>query len=315
MNDTKICPYCGKEIKAVAQKCRFCGKWLNEEIHIGKPNNPNDINQREISEKLNTKQIPEPKSKTYNKLTQEDAIEKQVQRFNIFMLLFMFLPAIIFIIIKPYLHEIPFIHDNQNIEIKSDIKNKNLSTILNQIDIYQARYWAIVKRNDVFFTQNNNIIENDGGDLSDLFNEVIEKININNSYLKQLLKEETQYNKKASKFFKFGNIFKFSRSTRITLNQFNPKKDISKLVVCDNQFHETLDNLLNELYQQIGTTVNSNDFEQLKQSQAKWLNDVNSYRNTYSINMNNEASDKHNEMFFINTTWEFRILLLMMYLS
>lgn len=31
MSDTKICPYCGKEIKAVAIKCKHCGAWLNSD--------------------------------------------------------------------------------------------------------------------------------------------------------------------------------------------------------------------------------------------------------------------------------------------
>lgn len=32
--EKKQCPYCGEYIAISAQKCRFCGKWLNEQMQI-----------------------------------------------------------------------------------------------------------------------------------------------------------------------------------------------------------------------------------------------------------------------------------------
>lgn len=41
MNDTKLCPYCGGEIKAIAKKCKHCGKWLvASEVHHENVNKP-----------------------------------------------------------------------------------------------------------------------------------------------------------------------------------------------------------------------------------------------------------------------------------
>lgn len=37
MNDTKICPYCGEEIKFTAKKCRHCGEWLDETVKSQTP--------------------------------------------------------------------------------------------------------------------------------------------------------------------------------------------------------------------------------------------------------------------------------------
>jgi hypothetical protein len=34
-SDTKLCPMCGEEIKAIARKCRFCGEYFDEEGGVG----------------------------------------------------------------------------------------------------------------------------------------------------------------------------------------------------------------------------------------------------------------------------------------
>lgn len=36
--ETKLCPYCGEEILAVAKKCKHCGKWLSEPNVTATPN-------------------------------------------------------------------------------------------------------------------------------------------------------------------------------------------------------------------------------------------------------------------------------------
>ena len=46
VSETKQCPYCGETIKALAKKCRFCGQWLNE------------VETKKSSETPKTKQCP-----------------------------------------------------------------------------------------------------------------------------------------------------------------------------------------------------------------------------------------------------------------
>lgn len=70
MEDTKKCPYCGGEIKAVAKKCKHCGKWLVE----------GDINKDEQTDLQND--APEQNSKTEmpgNNITQVSATETTEQ--------------------------------------------------------------------------------------------------------------------------------------------------------------------------------------------------------------------------------------------
>lgn len=60
MEETKKCPYCGKEILAVAKKCKHCKKWLSKEVeqtkemlsegpHEPAPIESNDSTQKESS--------------------------------------------------------------------------------------------------------------------------------------------------------------------------------------------------------------------------------------------------------------------------
>ena len=78
MEDTKRCPYCGEEIKAVAKKCRFCGQWLDEESNEVKsneevkPQNDASVEQmapkEEVKDDNKTPTVSKPNSGTNSKV-------------------------------------------------------------------------------------------------------------------------------------------------------------------------------------------------------------------------------------------------------
>ena len=119
-NDTKICPYCGQEIKAIAKKCRFCGKWLDEDDR-------GDNNKPQKQQKINSQ------NEAINRIIKDkNKDEKQTNKYIIFILIFMFLPAIIFILIKPVLPKMKnFDHQSkQNSNLTNNFMNENDNDII-----------------------------------------------------------------------------------------------------------------------------------------------------------------------------------------
>ncbi len=46
MEETKKCPYCGKEIMSIAKKCRYCGRWVDGSDETQTSNNSMAINSQ-----------------------------------------------------------------------------------------------------------------------------------------------------------------------------------------------------------------------------------------------------------------------------
>ena len=217
-NDEKQCPYCGELIKTKAKKCRYCGEYIKTNVDINS-NNKNAIFICIIIflcvlTMINLFIFISPKNNSDNKYI-DTKVEKQ-----------------------------------ETVQTPKVIQNqKKYSDILNKIDRYQAQYWQIIERNDMFLTccgEEEDFIAKDIRDLKRLKNTVISQINKNNIYLKKY------YNTK-------NNHAECTGDTTY---------DMSMAALQD---YKSIDKLLNEVYQVVRKKLPPEDFEKLKQSEIKWI--------------------------------------------
>ena len=136
-------------------------------------------------------------------------------------------------------------------------KNQKTSAdVLSEIDKYQAEYFEIVKRNDLFLqVEDSPAIKNDRKELKKLFKEVKKQVKSKDN-LKKYKEIEKRY-------------AKCEEETTVGMNEF-----------ANNNYKE-VDALLNEVYGEVKTKISPADFKKLTASEQKWLKEVKNYKKVF----------------------------------
>ena len=145
--------------------------------------------------------------------------------------------------------------ENKNSFIKEP---QSPQEILADIDRLQAKYFEIIMRHDMLWqvTDDYNGRENDLEDLSILYKEI---------------------NKKTDKTHPLYKKFK-----KIVSEDSNESvKDTIELTAIADQYEKNIDDLLNEVYKEIKLKLPEKDFIALRNSQRKWIKDLNAYTQIY----------------------------------
>ena len=206
-----------------------------------------------------------------------------LQQVIIILLVVWALGLITFVILRP--------NNTQNTifpEIKQEQAIKTPAQTLQQIDELQAKYFNIIKRNDVLLQiQDSDEYQQDMKDLNNLFKEVEQKIDKNNYYLQKYYKIKEQY-------------------------AVNTGPSQSDMNIFASDEYKAVDGLLNETYQAVKVKIPPDDFKQLITSELKWLKEVEDYYKVYEQQgFGTIGSLVHSE--YECNMRNFRTLLLMLY--
>ncbi len=177
------------------------------------------------------------------------------------------------------------------------IENKDIiydlqtpSKVLAKIDLLQAQYFSIIKRNDAFLKiYECDACAEDMEDLNKLFSEVRNNIDKDNYYLKKYDEIENSYSSS-------------DLETTAEINNFMM------------EYYEAVDKLLNETYQAVRTKIPREDFKNLIASELKWLKDVEQYHKVFEQQEYGSIRTWVNLRYEINMR-QFRTLLLMLYFA
>ena len=173
-------------------------------------------------------------------------------------------------------------------ETKQEHVIKTPAQTLQQIDELQARYFNIIKRNNVLLQiQDSDEYQQDMKDLNNLFKEVEQKIDKNNYYLQKYYEIKEQY----------------------AVNTGNTQSDMN--IFASNEY-EAVDGLLNETYQAVKAKIPPEDFKQLITSELKWLKEVEDYYKVYEQQGFGTIGSLVHSRYECNMR-NFRTLLLMLY--
>ena len=179
---------------------------------------------------------------------------------------------------------------NVSVQQTQTVKNnqKTSDDVLSEIDKYQAKYFEIIKRNDLFLQDEETLaIKNDRKELKKLFKEVKKQVKSKGN-LKKYNEIEKRY-------------AKCEEETTVGMNEF-----------ANNNYKE-VDALLNEVYKEVKTKISPADFKKLTASEQRWLKEVNSYKKVFDSKGFGTIGTIIYYDYEINMR-NFRTLLLMLYL-